>query len=184
MIVLSTIRYSKSLSSDIASKRRHQTPFWLQRLKRRKTLFQSPNTSGRSRQGEPVRTIHRTASTNMRLSRPEDPRVRSSPIMYRDIRAHWSSRRIKRSRTPMTASKDSLESHRQPLGNPKSPHFLEGTIIRETPDSYQSLLGSIGRERRVLLSVSEDGESISGIELDFEETAIHWTRERTLKAIH
>lgn len=61
---------------------------------------------------------------------------------------------------------------------------LEGTIIRETPDSYQSLLGSIGRERRVLLSVSEDGESISGIELDFEETAIHWTRERTLKAIH
>jgi hypothetical protein len=28
------------------------------RLKRRNTLFQSPNASGRSRQGEPVRTIH------------------------------------------------------------------------------------------------------------------------------
>src|SRR5690606_8716740 len=62
MMVESTIRYSKSGSSDIAAKMRHQTPLWLQRLKRRKTLFQSPNTSGRSRQGEPVRTIHRTAS--------------------------------------------------------------------------------------------------------------------------
>lgn len=76
-----TIRYSKSGSSDIAANMRHQMPFWLQRLKRRKTLFHSPNTSGRSRQGEPVRTIQSTASTNMRLSRPDEPRVRSSPMM-------------------------------------------------------------------------------------------------------
>jgi hypothetical protein len=38
---------------------RHQTPLWLQRLKRRKTPFQSPNASGRSRQGEPVTGIAR-----------------------------------------------------------------------------------------------------------------------------
>src|SRR5271155_2555034 len=51
-MVESTIRYSKSGSSDIASKIRHQTPLMLHRGKRRNTLFQSPNASGRSRQGE------------------------------------------------------------------------------------------------------------------------------------
>lgn len=59
-MVESTIRYSKSGSSDMASKMRHHTPLRLHRLKRRKTLFQSPNASGRSRQGDPVRTIHST----------------------------------------------------------------------------------------------------------------------------
>jgi hypothetical protein len=73
MMVLSTIRYSKSGSSDIASKMRRQIPLSLQRLKRRKTLFHAPKTSGRSRHGEPVRTIHSTPSTNMRLSRPVEP---------------------------------------------------------------------------------------------------------------
>src|SRR6516162_9360612 len=69
-MVESTIRYSKSGSSDSASKIRHHTPLALQRLKRRKTLFHSPNASGRSRQGDPVRTIHNTPSTNIRLLRP------------------------------------------------------------------------------------------------------------------
>src|SRR3954451_6006465 len=69
-MVESTIRYSKSGSSDIASNIRYQTPLMLHRLKRRNTLFQSPNASGRSRQGEPVRTIQSTPSTNIRLSRP------------------------------------------------------------------------------------------------------------------
>ena len=64
---------SKSGSSDIASKIRHQTPLMLHRLKRRNTLFQSPNASGRSRHGEPVRTIHSTPSTIIRLSRPVEP---------------------------------------------------------------------------------------------------------------
>src|ERR1700732_1154462 len=66
-MVESTIRYSKSGSSDSASKIRHQTPLTLQRLKRRNTLFQSPNASGRSRQGEPVRTLHSTPSTSTRM---------------------------------------------------------------------------------------------------------------------
>src|SRR5258708_18318972 len=72
-MVESTIRYSKSGSSDTASKIRHHTPLMLHRLKRRNTLFQSPNASGRSRQGEPVRTIQSTPSTNIRLSRPVEP---------------------------------------------------------------------------------------------------------------
>lgn len=37
----------------------------------RNALLQGPNTSGRSRHGELVRTIHNTASTNIRLSRPD-----------------------------------------------------------------------------------------------------------------
>src|SRR6202022_960982 len=72
-MVESTIRYSKSGSPDIASKMRHQTPLRLHRLKRRKTRFQPPGGSGRARQGEPVRTIHSTPSTNIRLSRPVEP---------------------------------------------------------------------------------------------------------------
>src|SRR5882724_2930253 len=65
----STIRYSKSGSSDIAAKIRHQTPSMLRRLKRRNTLFQSPNTSGRSRQGEPVGTIQSTG-VRANIARP------------------------------------------------------------------------------------------------------------------
>src|SRR5947209_5743859 len=45
------IRYSKSGSSDTASKMRSQTRFSLQRLNRRNTLFHSPNISGRSCHG-------------------------------------------------------------------------------------------------------------------------------------
>src|SRR5881394_2641714 len=55
-MVESTIRYSKSGSSDIASNIRHQTPLMLHRLKRRNTLFQSPNASGRSH--DPKHTFH------------------------------------------------------------------------------------------------------------------------------
>src|SRR5438046_8034617 len=85
-MVESTIRYSKSGSSDIASNIRHQTPLMLHRLKRRNTLFQSPNASGRSRHGEPVRTIHSTPSTNIRLSRPVEPFWSGRPIIRGAIR--------------------------------------------------------------------------------------------------
>ncbi len=71
--VESTMRYSKSGSSDIASNICRQTPSRLHRLNRWNTLFHSPNASGKSRHGEPVRTIHSTPSTNIRLSRPVEP---------------------------------------------------------------------------------------------------------------
>src|SRR6266851_2327991 len=80
-MVESTIRYSKSGSSDIASKIRLQTPLRLHRLKRRNTLFHSPNTSGRSRQGEPVRTIQSTPSTNIRLALPVEPFWSGRPMI-------------------------------------------------------------------------------------------------------
>src|ERR1700727_2506801 len=103
-MVESTIRYSKSGSSDIASKIRHQTPLMLHRLKRRNTLFQSPNASGRSRQGEPVRTIHSTPSTNIRLSRPAEPFWSGRPMISGAIRFHAASLKTSRPITPKTAS--------------------------------------------------------------------------------
>src|ERR687885_217486 len=65
--------YSKSGSSDTRSKRRSNTPARTQRRNRWKTLFQRPNSFGRSRQGTPVRTRHSTASRNSRLSLPVTP---------------------------------------------------------------------------------------------------------------
>src|SRR5215211_5262381 len=116
-MVESTIRYSKSGSSDIASKIRHQTPLMLHRLKRRNTLFQSPNASGRSRQGEPVRTIHSTPSTNILLSRPVDPFWSTY-----DQRRHPLPRRIDQNQpvhhTQDCLPKSSLESDLLLKGNP------------------------------------------------------------------
>ena len=66
-MVESMIRYSKSGSSLSAAKMRCHTPVLLHRLNRTKILFHLPNWAGRSRQGEPVRAIHRTASMNIRL---------------------------------------------------------------------------------------------------------------------
>jgi hypothetical protein len=83
--------------------RRH-TPFRLQRPKRRKALFYSPNTSGRSRQGDPVRTIHNTPSTNLRLFRPALLGLRSSPMIGGAIRAHITSLSTKRFKTANTTS--------------------------------------------------------------------------------
>ena len=68
------------------------------------TLFHSPNASGRSRHGEPVRTIHNTPSTNIRLSRPVEPRWSGRPMIKPEIRSHCASLRTSRSITPKTSS--------------------------------------------------------------------------------
>jgi hypothetical protein len=52
--VESMIRYSKSGSSASALKRRSQTPFLAHRRKRWNTLFQLPNSPGKSRHGAPL----------------------------------------------------------------------------------------------------------------------------------
>src|SRR5918992_4112162 len=60
--MLPSIRaYSKSGSSDRHAKTRSNTPPFAQRRNRWKTLFQRPNSPGRSRHGAPVRTRHSTA---------------------------------------------------------------------------------------------------------------------------
>ena len=60
--------------------------------------------AGKSRQGAPVRTIHSTPSTNIRLSRPVEPRLCGPPMIWPDIRSHCASLKISRSKTPMAAS--------------------------------------------------------------------------------
>src|SRR4051812_3953276 len=110
-MVESTIRYSKSGSSDIAAKIRHQTPLRLQRLKPLKRLFHSPNIPGRSRHAEPVRTIHSTPSTNIRLSRPVEPFWSGRPMIKPDIRSQSESFNTNRSITPKTASPKAVLNH-------------------------------------------------------------------------
>src|SRR3954465_10197050 len=72
-MVASTRAYSMSGSSETASNNRCQTPAFTQSRKRVKMLFQWPNEGGRSRHGLPVRTTHKTASTNRRLFLPLRP---------------------------------------------------------------------------------------------------------------
>lgn len=78
MIVLSTIRYSKSLSPDIASKRRHQTPLLSPAAEASKNAVPIAEhirqvTPRRARAHDPHHRLDEYA-----IVAPEDPRVRSS----------------------------------------------------------------------------------------------------------
>src|SRR3982750_4476283 len=96
-MVASTMAYSRSGSSETASNNCCQTPAFTQSQKRVNTLFQCPNDGGRSRQGLPVRTTHKTASTNRRLSLPLRPGSPGLPRQRGPIFAHWASVSTKRS---------------------------------------------------------------------------------------
>jgi hypothetical protein len=59
---------------------------------------------GRSRQGEPVRTVQSTPSTSIQLSRPVEPFWSGRPMISGAIRAHCSSVSTTPPTTPNTAS--------------------------------------------------------------------------------
>lgn len=82
---------SMSGSSEHASKSLIKTSAFTQSRKRMKTVFHLPNEAGRSRQGLPVRTIHKTASTKRRLSFPLRPGSVRLPRQCGSIFAHWAS---------------------------------------------------------------------------------------------
>src|SRR6266568_2431354 len=90
-MVASTIAYSMSGCSETASKSRLKTSAFTQSRYRLKTVFQGPNSGGRSRHGLPVRAIHNTASTNRRLSAPLRPGSDFFPRQCGSIFAHWAS---------------------------------------------------------------------------------------------
>src|SRR5438874_1867690 len=90
-IVASTMAYSMSGSSEAASKSRLKTSAFTQSRYRLKTVFQGPNSGGRSRHGLPVRAIHNTASTKRRLSSPLRPGSDFFPRQCGCIFAHWAS---------------------------------------------------------------------------------------------
>src|SRR6056297_3189536 len=90
-MVPSTRADSKSGVPRISLKMRSNTPALAHLRKRRNALFQAPDPSGRSRQGSPVRTRHKTASTNIRLSRHVAPLSPSLPGKSGAIHAQTSS---------------------------------------------------------------------------------------------
>src|ERR1700722_7866800 len=67
-MVLSIECHSVSTSTLTAANNRVHFPFFDQRSNRLKTVFQGPNSLGRSRQGTPVRRHQSTASMNIRSS--------------------------------------------------------------------------------------------------------------------
>jgi hypothetical protein len=121
-MVESMIRYSRSGFSPSSVKSRFQTPFFAHRRKRLNTLFQLPNSSGRSRHGAPARTSHSTASTNKRLSAPCRPLSPFLPGISGSIRCHCPSVNARRIKIALP-SRD-LESHSRVGGNPPSKETL------------------------------------------------------------
>src|SRR5688572_31598047 len=97
MMVASTMAYSRSGSSEQAWKSVTKTSALRQSLKRRNTVLQFPKCAGRSRHGEPVRTIHSTASMKRRLSLPLRPGSVGLPRQCGSIFAHWASVNTERS---------------------------------------------------------------------------------------
>src|SRR5215831_409614 len=116
MIVPSIMAYSKSGSPDSAMKIFSKTPLSAQRRNRFHTDNHLPKYAGRSRQGEPVRAIHKTASRNRRLSSPERPGSPSLPGTSGAIRSHCSSFNIRRIKADLHFF--SLEADPNIHGNP------------------------------------------------------------------
>src|SRR5688572_21679870 len=90
-MVASTIAYSRSGSSEQAWNSVTKTSALRQSLKRRNAVLQFPKCAGRSRHGEPVRTIHSTASMKRRLLLPLRPGSVGLPRQCGSIFAHWAS---------------------------------------------------------------------------------------------
>ena len=103
------------------------------RSHRRRSAGNTPfhrQTPAEDRQGEPVRTIHSTPSTHIRLSRPVDPVWSGRPMISGAIHPTAASLKTNRSiTTPKTASVRSLQSDLLLKGNPKSPHNLDALLL-------------------------------------------------------
>jgi hypothetical protein len=90
LVVLSMLCHSLSTSVLSAANSSAQRPRLAHRSKRLNTVFHGPNSSGRSRQGTPVRRHHTTASKNRRSLSPGRPRPRRA-LKTAWTRAHCSS---------------------------------------------------------------------------------------------
>ena len=88
-----TMSHSKPGSSIRTSSSCSQTPLSLHLQKRRCVFFQPPKSSGRSRRGEPVGRIQRTALTKHLLSSAIPPYSPTLPGRRGSSRAHTRSSR-------------------------------------------------------------------------------------------
>src|SRR5260370_28909227 len=111
-MVESMIAYSKSGSSESAANMRCHTLPRFQRLNRVKRLFHAPNAGGRSRQGAPVRAIHSTPSTNIRLSLPVTPGSLALPAHRPSIRCHCSALSTKRTSSKTASPESAVLNHK------------------------------------------------------------------------
>jgi hypothetical protein len=128
-IVPSAIAYSKSGSPDKALKIFSKIPFWDQRRKRRNAEFQHPKPAGKSRQGAPVRTIHKTASTKTRLSAAVRPGSLLLPGKSGAIFRYWASLNCVRSKADLHFF--SLESLFAGKVNPYSEIKCPQALVKE-----------------------------------------------------
>ena len=88
-VVLSMLCHSGSIAVCNAANSSSQRPCLDHRSKRLNTVFQEPNSLGRSRHGTPVRRHHTTASKKRRSSLPGRPR-RGCAARIAATRAHCS----------------------------------------------------------------------------------------------
>jgi len=119
-MVASIIAYSMSGSSDTASNIRLNTSAFTQSRKRLNTVFHLPKAGGRSRQGLPVRAIHKIASKNNRPSLPVRPGSEGLPRQKGSIFTHWASVRQK-------------SGHRKLLSELDHPSAKMGILILNRP---------------------------------------------------
>lgn len=91
-----TMSHSKPSSSIRTSSSCSQTPLSLNLQKRRCVFFQPPKSGGRSRHGEPVRRIQRTALTRRLSSSAMPPYSPTLPGRRGSSRAHTRSSRSSR----------------------------------------------------------------------------------------
>lgn len=96
-MVASMNNSSRSASPWNASATRCHIPYISQRAKRTRTKCQLPSSFGKSRQGQSVRAIYSTASTNRWLSAAHPPLSVGFPGSKSTIRDHWLSLNICRS---------------------------------------------------------------------------------------
>ncbi len=89
-VVLSMLCHSGSIAVCSAANSASHRPHLDHRSNRLNTVFQGPNSLGRSRHGTPVRRHHTTASKNRRSSFPGRPR-RGCAASTLATRAHCSS---------------------------------------------------------------------------------------------
>jgi len=89
-VVLSMHCHSASTSVCSAPKSASQRPFFAHLSKRLNTVFQGPNSPGKSRHGTPVRRHQSTASKKRRSSLPGRP-TRGQEAKTAATRAHCSS---------------------------------------------------------------------------------------------
>jgi tetratricopeptide (TPR) repeat protein len=69
-----------------------------------------------------------------------------------------------------------VENHQVQVTLKRLGNALEGTSVWEPSERQPGLLGLFKTERKVLMAVSDDGSTISGLEIYYDSKEVEWTR--------